>query len=238
MLDINLIINHSSDIKNKLLSRGYELSVNKLEDLYYRRKDIIKKKEDLAANKNQISDQFKTCKDESEREKLKTSSVNLENEIQSNKDKLLEIENNLKNILTSNISKAYLNLKLNEEKIISLLNEFANPKKMASFFINNATTDFLFIRPSGNPIDAKGFEQMITGDIVQEKAEITKIHRFEFLSENIVMCIFTLGSKFTYKGTPNDDLPTVTSIFKKVNNVWKIHWMQRSTGNSDLSIWD
>ena len=30
MLDINLIINHSSDIKNKLLSRGYELSLNKL----------------------------------------------------------------------------------------------------------------------------------------------------------------------------------------------------------------
>ena len=52
------------------------------------------------------------------------------------------------------------------------------------------------------------------------------------------MCIFTLGSKFTYKGTNNDDLPTVTSIFKKENNVWKIHWVQRSTGNSDLSLWD
>ena len=52
------------------------------------------------------------------------------------------------------------------------------------------------------------------------------------------MCIFTLGSKFTYKGTHNDDLPTVTSIFKKVNNDWKIHWMQRSKGNSDLSLWD
>ena len=125
-----------------------------------------------------------------------------------------------------------------KETIISLLNEFANPKKMASFFVENATLDFLFIRPSGNPIDAKGFEQMIAGDIVQEKAEITKIHRFEFLSENIVMCIFTLGSKFIYKGTANDDLPTVTSIFKKEKNVWKIHWMQRSTGNSDLSLWD
>jgi len=125
-----------------------------------------------------------------------------------------------------------------KETIISLLNEFANPKKMASFFLDNATPDFLFIRPSGNPIDAKGFEQMITDEIVQEKAEITKIHRLEFLSENIVMCIFTLGSKFTYKGTANDDLPTVTSIFKKVNNVWNIHWMQRSTGNSDLSLWD
>ena len=53
-----------------------------------------------------------------------------------------------------------------QETIISLLNEFANPKKMASFFINNATKDFLFIRPSGNPIDAKGFEQMISADIV------------------------------------------------------------------------
>ena len=100
-----------------------------------------------------------------------------------------------------------------KETIISLLDNFANPKKMASFFIENATPDFLFIRPSGNPIDAKGFELSITGDIVQEKAEITKIHRFEFLSETIVMCIFTLGSKFTYKGTYNDDLPTVTSIF-------------------------
>ena len=125
-----------------------------------------------------------------------------------------------------------------KEKILSLLNEFANPKKMSSFFIHNATSDFLFIRPSGNPINAEGFEKMISGDVVQEKAEITKIHRLEFLSDNVSLCIFTLGSKFTYKGTPNDDLPTITSIFKKVDNVWKIHWMQRSTGNSDLSLWD
>ena len=125
-----------------------------------------------------------------------------------------------------------------KETILSLLNEFANPEKMASFLINNATLDFLFIRPSGNPISAEGFEKMISGDVVQEKSEIIKIHRLEFLSDNVSMCIFTLGSKFTYKGTPNDDLPTVTSIFKKVNNVWKIHWMQRSTGNSDLSLWD
>ena len=125
-----------------------------------------------------------------------------------------------------------------KEKIFSLLNEFANPEKMASFFVENATSDFLFIRPSGNPINAEGFEKMISGDVVQEKAEITKIHRFEFLSDDVAMCIFTLGSKFTYKGTPNDDLPTVTSIFKKFDNAWKISWMQRSTGNSDLSLWD
>ena len=126
-----------------------------------------------------------------------------------------------------------------KEKIISLLDDLATPEKMGSFFVKNATSDFLLIRPSGNPIDAAGFEKMMTsGDVIQEKAEINKIHRFEFLSANIVMCIFTLGSKFSYKGKPNDDLPTVTSIFKKVDNIWKIHWMQRSTGDSDLSLWD
>ena len=126
-----------------------------------------------------------------------------------------------------------------KEEIISLLDELATPKKMGSFFVKNATPGFLLIRPSGNPIDAEGFEHLMTsGDVVQEKSEITKIHRFEFLSENTVMCVFTLGAKFTYKGKPNDDLPTVTSIFKKVDNIWKIHWMQRSTGDSDLSLWD
>ena len=125
-----------------------------------------------------------------------------------------------------------------EEEILSILKDFASTERMGSFFVDNATSDFLFIRPSGNPISAKGFEEMMnSGDVVQEKAEITKIHRFEFLSDNIAMCIFTLGSKFRYKGTPNDDLPTVTSIFKKVGDVWKIHWMQRSTGDSNLSLW-
>ena len=126
-----------------------------------------------------------------------------------------------------------------KEQIISLLYELATPQKMGSFFVNHATPDFLFIRPSGNPLSAKGFEEMInSGDVVQEKAEITKIHRFEFLSSDVAMCVFTLGAKFTYKGTPNDDLPTVTSIFKKVGDVWKIHWLQRSSGDSDLSLWN
>ena len=126
-----------------------------------------------------------------------------------------------------------------KEKIESMLYELAKPEKMGSFFIDNASSDFLLIRPSGNPITAEGFyEMMNSGDVVQEKSEITKIHRFEFLCDNVAMCIFTLGSKFTFKGTPNDDLPTVTSIFKKIDGTWKIHWMQRSSGNSDLSLWD
>ena len=39
-----------------------------------------------------------------------------------------------------------------KETIESMLYELATPKKMGSFFVNNATSDFLLIRPSGNPI--------------------------------------------------------------------------------------
>jgi len=56
---------------------------------------------------------------------------------------------------------------------------------MCRFFIENGTTDFLFIRPSGNTIDAKGFEEMwSSGDLILEHAEITKIHKFEFFLIN------------------------------------------------------
>ena len=40
---------------------------------------------------------------------------------------------------------------------------------------------------------------MSSGDVVQEKAEITKIHKFEFLSDDVAMCIFTLGPNFYTK---------------------------------------
>ena len=126
-----------------------------------------------------------------------------------------------------------------KEEILNILDSFASTERMGNFFVDNATPDFLFIRPSGNPLDAKGFQEMwASGDLVLESAEITKIHKFELLSQNAAMCVFTLESKFKYKGTQNDDLPTVTSIFKKINDQWKIAWMQRSSGQSDMSLWN
>ncbi len=126
-----------------------------------------------------------------------------------------------------------------KDQIISILNAFASTDRMGSFFIENSTSDFLFIRPSGNPLSAKGFEEMWTsGDLQLESAEITKVHKFDFFSKDVAMCVFTLGSKFTYKGNPNDDLPTITSILKKIDGIWKIAWMQRSSGQSDMSLWE
>ena len=64
------------------------------------------------------------------------------------------------------------------------------------------------------------------------------MQKFELFGQNAAMCVFTLGSKFTYKGMQNDDLPTVTSIFKKIDEKWKVSWMQRSSGQSNMNLWE
>ena len=126
-----------------------------------------------------------------------------------------------------------------EEKIIQLIDNFT-ANDYGEFLLNNATKDFLFIRPSGNPIDASGFIKMKTsGDLSCDGyTDIKKIRKLEFLSDNVAMCVFTLRSSFVYKDIQNSDLATVTSIIKKINNQWKLSWMHRSSGDSDLSLWD
>ena len=125
-----------------------------------------------------------------------------------------------------------------EEKIIQLLDNFT-ANDFGEFLLNNATKDFLFIRPSGNPIDVKGFIEMKTsGDVVDGYCDIQKIHKLQFLSSDVSICVFTLRSSFIYKGVQNSDLATVTAIFKKIKNQWKFFLMQRSSGDSDPSLWN
>ena len=126
-----------------------------------------------------------------------------------------------------------------EEKIIQLLDNFT-ANDFGEFLLNNATKDFLFIRPSGNPIDALGFIEMRTsGDLSRDGyTDIQKIRKLEFFSDDAAMCVFTLRSSFVYKDVQNTDLATVTAILKKINNQWKFSWMHRSSGDSENSLWD
>ena len=126
-----------------------------------------------------------------------------------------------------------------EEKIIQLIDNFT-ANDYGEFLLDNATKDFLFIRPSGNPIDASGFIKMRTsGDLSWDGyTDVKKIRKLEFLSDDVAMCVFTLRSSFIYKNIQNSDLATVTAILKKINNQWKFSWMHRSSGDSDLSLWD
>ncbi len=73
-----------------------------------------------------------------------------------------------------------------KEEIVSILESFASTERMGSYFLDNATPDFLFIRPSGHPIDAIGSQEMwSSGDLVIESAEITQIWTFRFKFCNV-----------------------------------------------------
>ena len=125
-----------------------------------------------------------------------------------------------------------------ENQIIELLENFA-ANDYGEFLLNNATEDFLFIRPSGNPIDVMGLVEMSTsGDVSDGYCDIQKIHKLDFFSPDTAICVFTLRSSFVYKGIQNSDLATVTAIIKKLKNQWKFSWMQRSSGDSNISLWN
>ncbi|KGG14845.1 putative Elongation factor Tu domain 2 [Prochlorococcus sp. MIT 0602] len=124
------------------------------------------------------------------------------------------------------------------QQIQALITGFANRAENKSFLTSNVTEDFLAIRPSGNPITAEGLIGMYNNaDLVVELSELVKIHRLEANSD-WGFSAFTLKEAFSYKGEQNNDLSSYSMIFKKVDGTWKIFWMQRSSGNTDLSTWD
>ena len=94
------------------------------------------------------------------------------------------------------------------------------------------------VRPSGNPISAKGLVGMFDNkDLVADSSELIKIHKIEIFGE-IAYAVFTLNEIFSYKGNQNKDLSTYTGIFKNENGTWKYAWMQRSQGTTDMKTWE
>ena len=81
MLDINTIINNSDDIENKLLKRGYKLNINLIKSIYDDRKNLIKIKENIAADKNKLNDKFRVASTDNEKNKIKEQSQDFEKEI-------------------------------------------------------------------------------------------------------------------------------------------------------------
>tara|TARA_B100000965_G_scaffold406771_1_gene448326 strand:+ start:755 stop:991 length:237 start_codon:yes stop_codon:yes gene_type:complete len=75
-----------------------------------------------------------------------------------------------------------------------------------------------------------------SGDLVLVNAKITNVHKFDLLAPETTVYVVILRSKLIYKGTQNYDMPMVTSIFREIDKQWKIAFMQRSLGRSDLTF--
>ena len=85
-----------------------------------------------------------------------------------------------------------------------------------TFLPANTTSNFLAIRPSGNPITAHGLAGMYdSDDLVFELSELVKIHRLE-ADSNWGFAAFTLKEAFSYKGDLNNDLSTYSLVSRKL----------------------
>ena len=121
--------------------------------------------------------------------------------------------------------------------IEDLINGYATSED-SSFLLPNVTDDFLAVRPSGNPISAKGLVGLFDSkDLVKESSELIKIHKIEICGD-LAYAVFTLNEVFSYKGNKNKDLSTYTCIFTNSNGTWKYSWMQRSQGTTDMTTWE
>ena len=99
MLDINLILNNTDDVKAKLESRGFKLNIDLIFKFSTERKKLIGIKESLAAEKNKISDKFKKLTSDQDKKNLKNESKKLESNINKNKLLLIDIEAQLNKTL-------------------------------------------------------------------------------------------------------------------------------------------
>ena len=126
---------------------------------------------------------------------------------------------------------------MSETEIRSLLQEFASATRTGDFFLDHGTDDFIFIRPSGNPLDAEGFSAMFqSGDLTVHDSELIALERLNFHA-NIAIAVFTMRGNFTYRGQHNSDTYVATAVLRNIEGEWRFALFQRSAGSTDLSIW-
>ena len=125
-----------------------------------------------------------------------------------------------------------------ESFVISFWNEVMSAckskekAKLDAAFEKYFVPDAVLIRPSGNPLDVAGFKEMLgSPDIISETDEVTSVDSEKvFAGGNAAVVVFTTFSKFTYKGTPNEDVAKFSATLELAGGTWKIIHLHRGTG--------
>ena len=99
MNDLKNMLTNSDEVARKLSTRGFSLDSVFINENSNTRKKLIQEKEDLASEKNKISDSFRKVSSESEKTALMEKSKSIEGRVVELKKKLDEVENKLNNHL-------------------------------------------------------------------------------------------------------------------------------------------
>ena len=121
-------------------------------------------------------------------------------------------------------------MKTEEEKVREVVQDMCHKDHQVG--MRHMRDDCVFIRPTGNPLNKKGWDDMMNNEDVKVGSnELVSINKLQVCGDMAFVCYTTHG-KFTYKGTENDDIAVLTSVLQKVDGKWMVVHGQRSTGRS------
>ena len=119
-------------------------------------------------------------------------------------------------------------MKTEEEKVRDVINDMCQVDYKLG--MKHMHDDCVFIRPSGNPLNKKGWEAMMSNDDVKvESSKLVAVNKLSVCCCCAYVC-YTQHGKFNYKGTSNDDVAVFTCVLRKCDGVWKVVQGSRSTG--------
>lgn len=119
-------------------------------------------------------------------------------------------------------------MKTEEEKVRDVINDMCNVDYKLG--MKHMHDDCVFIRPTGNPLNKKGWEDMMSNDDVKvESSKLVAVNKLSICGCCAYVC-YTQHGKFTYKGASNDDVAVFTCVLRKCDGVWKVVQGSRSTG--------
>ena len=123
-----------------------------------------------------------------------------------------------------------VNFNTDEEQIKKVIEDMCH--KDHNVGLKHMHDSCLFVRPTGNPLDMNGWNQMMNNaDVTMESNELLKINKLE-ISGNMAYVCYTSHGKFNFKGTENNDVAVLTSVLQKIEGKWWVMFGQRSTGRS------
>ena len=119
-------------------------------------------------------------------------------------------------------------MKTEEEKVRDVINDMCQVDYKLG--MKHMHDDCVFIRPTGNPLNKKGWEAMMSNDDVKvESSKLVAVNKLSVCGGCAYVC-YTQHGKFSYKGNPNDDIAVFTCVLRKYDGVWKVVQGSRSTG--------
>ena len=99
MNNLKEMLTNSDDVAKRLSTRGFSLDLGFLNENSNIRKTLIQEKEDLASEKNKISDSFRAVSSDSEKSILMEKSKSIEGRVADLKKQLSDVEDKLNNHL-------------------------------------------------------------------------------------------------------------------------------------------